>query len=145
MKKLKTTDLECTRQIPNATPEEVYDVWIDPACPGGPWHGSTKVVLAAKVDGLFYTSLVHDGARYSHYGLFTQLERGKVVQHTWVSQGTKGLESVVTTTFEPKDGGTFVTLRHTGVPDDDEGRMHVEGWNFVLGCLAEMMPKNLKR
>jgi uncharacterized protein YndB with AHSA1/START domain len=141
--KLKTTELECTRHIPKASPEEVYDVWIDPACPGGPWHGSTKVVLTAKVDGLFHTSLVHEGTRYAHYGMFTKLERGKLVEHTWVSEGTKGLESIVSTTFEPRDGGTFVTLRHTGVPDDDESRMHLEGWNFVLGCLAEMMPKNL--
>jgi len=99
----------------------------------GPRHG--------KVDGLFYTVLEHEGTRYAHYGLITQLERGKVVQHTWVSQGTKGLESLVTTTFAPRDGGTFVTVRHTGVPDDEEGRMHVMGWNFVLGSLAEHLTK----
>jgi uncharacterized protein YndB with AHSA1/START domain len=141
MKQLKTTDLECTRQIPNATPQEVYDVWIDPTHPGGLWASATKVILTAKVEGLFYTVLEHEGAKYAHYGLITQLERGKVVQHTWVSQGTKGLESMVTTTFEARDGGTFVKLRHTGVPDDEEGRAHVMGWNFVLGSLAENMPK----
>jgi uncharacterized protein YndB with AHSA1/START domain len=141
MTKLKTTDLECTRQIPNATPQEVYDVWIDPAHPGGLWASATKVVLTAKVDGLFYTALEHEGTTYAHYGRIMQLQRGKVVQHTWVSQGTKGLESVVTTTFEVRDGGTFVKLSHTGVPDDEEGRAHVMGWNFVLGSLAENMPK----
>ena len=141
MKKLKTTDLECTRQIPNATPQEVYDVWIDPTHRGGLWASATKVIVTAKVEGLFYTVLEHEGTKYAHYGMITQLERGNVVQHTWVSQGTQGLESLVTTTFEARDGGTFVKLRHTGVPDDDEGRAHVIGWNFVLGSLAENMPK----
>ena len=48
---------------------------------------------------------------------------------------------MVTTTFEPRDGGTFVTLRHTGVPDDEEGRLHVMGWNFVLDSLAQNLPR----
>ena len=144
MTQLKTTDLECTRQIPNATPQEVYDVWIDPAHPGGLWASATKVIVTVKVDGLFYTALEHEGTRYAHYGRITQLEPGQVVQHTWVSQGTKGLESLVTTTFVPRDGGTFVTVRHSGVPDDEEGRMHVMGWNFVLGSLTEHMPKRTR-
>jgi uncharacterized protein YndB with AHSA1/START domain len=137
MKKLKTTELEVTRQIPNATPEEVYDAWIDPKHPGGLWASATKAIVDPKVDGLFYTLLEHEGTKYAHYGLITKLERGKLAEHTWISESTKGLETVVTTKFEPRAGGTFITLRHVGVPDDEEGRQHVIGWQYMLDSLAE--------
>jgi len=33
--------------------------------------------------------------------------------------------------------GRFVTLRHSGAPDDELGRQHNEGWTWVLSMLAE--------
>jgi uncharacterized protein YndB with AHSA1/START domain len=143
---MKLTNLEITRQI-NASPAEVYDVWIDPTCPGGPWFGpqneqqQSKVILDAKVDGLFYHRVMAGGGSWVHYGRFTQLERGKTVEHTWVCEATKGRESIVTTTFEPRDGGTFVKVVHTGIPDDEEGRGQDAGWKWILGALAETMAK----
>jgi uncharacterized protein YndB with AHSA1/START domain len=143
---VKLTTLEFSRQIP-ASPEEVYDVWIDPKCPGGPWfgpqneHQQSKVILDAKVDGLFYHRVMAGPQSWVHYGRFIQLERGKVAEHTWVCEATKGRESIVTTTFEPRDGGTFVTIVHAGVPDDEEGRAQKAGWSGVLGALAEAMAK----
>jgi hypothetical protein len=32
-------------------------------------------------------------------------------------------------------GGTRLTLRHAGVPDDDFGRQHRAGWTWILGAL----------
>jgi uncharacterized protein YndB with AHSA1/START domain len=57
---MQKTDLTVTKTIP-ATPEEVYDVWIDPKSPGGPWYGATKVIVDVAVDGLFYIALGHEG------------------------------------------------------------------------------------
>lgn len=141
---MKVTDLECTKQIP-ASPDDVYDVWIDPTCPGSPWFSpqtggmASKILLTAKVDGLFYHAVQNQGQTWAHYGRFIRLDRAKVVEHTWVGEWTKGLESIVTTTFEARDGGTFLTLRHTGVPDDEQGRRHLGGWNWCLHMLAEKM------
>jgi uncharacterized protein YndB with AHSA1/START domain len=145
---MKLTNLEVSRQIP-ASPEDVYDVWTDPQCPGGPWFSpqsdgmQSKVLLDAKVDGLFYHRVTNTayGQSWVHYGRFTQLERGKVVEHTWVCEATKGLESMVVTTFEARDGGTFVKVSHTGFPDDEEGRGQVAGWKWLLGALAETIAK----
>ncbi|HVK75357.1 MAG TPA: SRPBCC domain-containing protein [Kofleriaceae bacterium] len=143
---MKLTNLEFSRKIP-ASPEEVYDVWIDPRHPGGPWFGpdteqqQSKVILDAKVDGLFYHRVTAGGQTWIHYGRFIQLERGKLAEHTWVCEATKGRESVVTTTFEPHDGGTLVKLVHAGVPDDDEGRGQAMGWQWVLGALADAVTK----
>jgi uncharacterized protein YndB with AHSA1/START domain len=132
----KQTDLTLTRSIA-ATPAEVYDVWLDPKSPGGPWFGCKRVVLDAKVDGLFYQAVEHAGREWAHYGRFVVLDRPRRIEHTWVSEGTRGLESVVALTFEPEGTGTRVTLRHSGVPDDAFGRQHGEGWAYVLGAIAE--------
>jgi hypothetical protein len=93
------------------------------------------------VDGLFYLALGHEGQTWPHFGRFVKLERPKVVEHTWMSESTKGLESVVTLTLEKQVAETLVTLRHTGVPDDEPGRKHKEGWDWVLSMLAESVTK----
>jgi uncharacterized protein YndB with AHSA1/START domain len=143
---MKLTNLECSRLIP-APPDEVFDVWIDPSCPGGPWFSpetdaqTSKTILDARVDGLFYHCVMAGGQSWTHYGRFTRLERGRLAEHTWVCEATKGRESVVTTRFEARDGGTFVTLVHAGIPDDDEGRAQDAGWKWILGALADSMAK----
>ena len=48
---------------------------------------------------------------------------------------------MATLTFEPKGNQVLETLRHAGVPDDDFGRMHGEGWGFVLGAIEERFAK----
>jgi uncharacterized protein YndB with AHSA1/START domain len=58
-------------------------------------------------------------------------------QHTWVSEATRGLETVVTITLVPRNGGTEVTLHHANVPDHEMGRGHKEGWTWYLNTLAE--------
>jgi uncharacterized protein YndB with AHSA1/START domain len=132
----KQTDLTLTRLIP-ASPAEVYDVWLDPKSPGGPWFGCERVILDARVDGLFYHSVVHEGRRWAHYGRFVALERPRRIEHTWMSEGTRGLESVVTLTLEPSGDKTQVTLRHAGVPDDDFGRQHGDGWRWMLEMIEQ--------
>jgi len=146
---MKLTTLECNRQIA-ASPEEVYDVWIDPESPGGPWFSpnndkqQSKTILAAKVDGLFYhsVSVPAQNMVFTHYGRFTRMERGAVVEHTWVSEATQGRESVVTTTFTAVDGGTLVRLTHSGLPDDDHAKQRLAGWQWVLGALAQRLGKS---
>lgn len=145
---MKLTTITCHRQIA-ASPDEVFDVWTDPSCPGGPWFGpnndkqQSKVILAAKVDGLFYhfVAVPAQAMTFTHYGRFTRMERGAVVEHTWVSEDTQGRESVVTTTFTAKDGGTYVELTHAGLPDDEKAKQRLAGWQWVLGALSQKLGK----
>lgn len=135
MTPIATTTLTVRRLIP-ATPAEVFDVWLDPTSPGGPWF-SHSFILDAKVDGLFYLAMGHAGRQWPHYGRFLTIERPTTIAHTWVSEATRGLESVVTLTFVPRGDDTELTLVHSGVPDDDFGRQHSVGWDFILGMIAE--------
>ena len=133
---MKLTDITVTRTIP-APAEKVFDVWIDPKSPGGPWFGAGRVILNPAVDGLFYHAVKHEGRTWSHYGRFLKTERPHRIEHTWVSEATKGVESVVLFTLEPKGDQTEVKLRHSGVPDDELGLQHKEGWTWILSALAE--------
>jgi len=132
------TDITVNRTIP-APAEKIYDVWIDPKSPGGPWHGAERVIFNPVVDGLYYLAIKHEGRVWPHYGRFTKLERPRLVEFTWMSEGTKGAESVVTVTLQPRGDQTDVTLRHAGVPDDELGRQHKEGWTWILNALADAL------
>jgi len=138
---MNLTDLTVARTIP-ASADKIFDVWMDPASPGGPWFGAAGLLIDLKVDGLFYFAVENEGRTWAYYGRFVRIERPSaggsgVVEYTWMSEATQGVESVVTITFDPLGEETEVTLRHAGVPDDAMGRRHAEGWTWMLDTLAE--------
>src|SRR5580704_4540500 len=98
---LKLTDITVS-QTTLASAEKVFDVWIDPASPGGPWFGAERLIFNPVVDGLFYFAVKHEGRTWPHYGRFVVIERPHQVDYTWVSEGTKGVESVVAVTFQSR-------------------------------------------
>lgn len=126
-KPVKTMEVKVERTIP-AAPKEVFAAWLNPKVPGTPWNEGQKLILNPEVDGLFYWLV--DGT--PHYGRFTAVRSPSRIQHTWMSPYTLGLESTVTLTFKKKGTETLMTLVHSGLPDTEEGKMHVEGWNHFL-------------
>ena len=137
---MKLIDVTVSRFIAGS-PAEVFDVWLDPASPGCPWHGAKKIISSPVVDGLFYWGHENAGRLMPHYGRFVTIDRPRCAEYTWVSEATKGVESIVAVSFEPRGDQTEVTLRHSGVPDDDMGRKHEEGWTWFLSMLAERFAK----
>lgn len=149
---MKLVDVKLTRLIPGP-PGEVFDVWFDPESPGGPWCGAPKVIMNLAVDGMFYFGLDREEARkktpglaeisgfHGHFGRFTAIDRPRAVEHTWMSEHTHGIETTVSLTFEPQEGGTLMTLVHRDLPDDEMGRRHERGWTFLLARVAELLEK----
>jgi uncharacterized protein YndB with AHSA1/START domain len=137
---MKTLDITLSRTI-RGSANEVFDVWLDPKSPGGVWFNVERVILNPVVDGLFYHAVKHEGRSWPHYGRFIRLERGRVIEHTWVSEATRGLETVVTITLTARQGATEVMLHHANVPDDEMGRSHKDGWGWYLDVLAERFEK----
>lgn len=135
---IKTTEITVTRSIP-ASPADVYDVWMDPKSPGGPWFGPARIIFNGGVDGLFYFAAEANGQSFAHYGRFVELSRPAKIVHTWMSPATLGLETTVTLTFAPEGDHTLVTLTHAGVPDDAEGHQHKDGWAWVLDTIAQKL------
>jgi len=130
------TEITVARTIP-ASPEKVFDLWMDANSPGGPWFGAERVILNPVVDGLFYFAGKHEGRIWPRYGRFLQINRPHQVEYTWMSEATKGAESIVTVTLELQGDETQITRRHSGVPDEEMGRRHQEGWAWVLNALAD--------
>jgi uncharacterized protein YndB with AHSA1/START domain len=138
---MKTIELQLARTIP-ASLSQAFDGWLDPQCPGNPWSGADKLVLDPKVDGLFYWRFVNEaGERKPHYGRFTIVDRPSKVQYTWMSLHTRGLESIVTVTFQKQGEDTLLTLRHENLPDDEYGRGHEKGWDYLLSRFGDRFPR----
>jgi len=145
---MKLTDLKLSRLIPGPA-SEVFDAWFDPECPGGPWHGAKTVLMNVAVDGMFYfgidrakarsknPAIADGGVLLGHFGRFVAIDRPRAAEHTWMSEHTRGMETTVSLTFEPRDGGTQMTIVHRGIPDDELGRGHERGWSFLLSRIAE--------
>jgi uncharacterized protein YndB with AHSA1/START domain len=134
---MKTMDLTLTRTIA-AAPREVYDAWLDPESPVNPFHGSKHTVFEPKVGALYnFTHISKDGVERPHYGRFEELERGAKIRMTWMSNHTRGLESIVTVTFKAKGEDTQLTLKHANLPDDEMGQAHDGGWKHFLELLEQ--------
>lgn len=123
----KTIEVKVERTI-EAPAARVFAAWLNPKIPGTPWNEGNKLILQPKVNGLFYW-LVN---KTPHYGRFTELKRGSRIRHTWMSPYTEGQESTVTVNFKAKGRETVMTLVHTGLPANANGRAHIEGWHYFM-------------
>ncbi len=140
MKKAKDLEIMMERTI-QAAPAEAFRAWMDPKTPGTPWNMGDRLILQPKVDGLFYW-LVNGTP---HYGRYVKLKRGALIQHTWMSPYTEGRESMVTVAFKKQGGDTLMTLTHTGLPDNENGRAHQGGWHEFLDAFPTVFETGRNR
>ncbi len=134
---MNTLKINASRLI-RAAPEDVFRAWTDPERMQR-WFGTKKQIVNPKVDGLFYLAMEHQGRIWPHYGRYLRLEKPRVIEFTWMSEGTEGRETVVTIELVARDGGTQLTLNHAGVPDTELGRGHQQGWTAIVAELAKAL------
>ena len=141
--KTKLIDITVKRTIP-ASADRVFDAWMDPKSPGGPWFESAALIFAPApptAGSLFYFTILWEERSWALYGRFVEIRRPGKVEYTWVGEGTRGVESTVTVTFEARGKETEVTLRHANLPDDELGRQTEFGWAHILESVAEALAK----
>lgn len=120
-----------------ASPERVFLAWTDPDR-ARPWLANGgDLVLQPHRGGLFFLDMVYGDHTYPHYGRYLQVEPNRLLEFTWVSQGTLGKESIVRVDFEAVADGTKVTLTHRGLPDEKNRSDHEAGWTEILQWLEE--------
>lgn len=137
------TDLTLTcRRIVNASPEQVYKAWLDPATmrrfmsPRPDMHVS-EARSDARVGGRFFV-LMQGDKPYPHEGTYLELVPHSHIAFTWEAPwsapGTR-----VDITLTPVAEGTEVVLTHVKFMSEDSRDNHMQGWTGILGKLATLM------
>jgi uncharacterized protein YndB with AHSA1/START domain len=120
-------------------PSEVFDAWTDPAllaqwlAPGG------EVSVDVRVGGVFSILMRGKGQEYPHRGEYLRIDRPRLLEFTWISDGTEQLPSIVTVQLEDLGGRTRLSLTHRGLPNAQMATAHQSGWAGFLGALEAML------
>ena len=120
----------------DASPEKVFKAWIDPASVKAWLAGGKDIAIDPREGGLFYIAMPWQERIYPHYGRYLRVESPRVLEFTWVSEGTQGKESVVTIEFVSRNGKTELLLKHDGLPSEASGTDHRGGWTDFLEKLV---------
>ena len=120
----------------DAPPERVFRAWTDPASMKAWLAEGGDVAADPQPDGLFYLGMMHGGVIRPHYGRYLHVESPRLLEFTWVSEHTRGKESVVTIEFTPRNRQTELRLTHEGLPDEEMVMAHTGGWTYFLDALV---------
>lgn len=128
----------------NATPERVFDAWLDPNAlsqfmkPGGA-HRSADAVTDARVGGRFVITMIEENRVFPHTGEYLELDRPRKLVFTWFSKATAMAKSTVTVELMPVAGDkTQLTLTHVGIPQG-EMENHNRGWTAIMDLLQGVL------
>jgi uncharacterized protein YndB with AHSA1/START domain len=123
-----------------ATPREVFEAWTDPNHAATPWarrNGVRMAIVNRAVGGLFYINMGPPMPLPTHFGRFLRLDKPKLIEHSWASEGTLGVETLVRISLKTKGDSTLFSLRHSGLANSASARGHEEGWGMIVGWLAD--------
>ena len=134
--------VEAKRHI-NATPERVYDAFLDPNT-AGKWLFATptgqmqKVEIDPVVGGAFLFAERRDDEDVEHVGEYLALERPNKIAFVVTVPKYSSTETRVDVDIAPDGDGSEVTLLHDGV-FPDLARRTINGWMQVLAELEKSL------
>jgi uncharacterized protein YndB with AHSA1/START domain len=122
-----------------ASPEELFDAWLD-AEALGIWMRPTGIrnthaKVDARVGGSFEIIMQGDATAYPHHGIYKVIDRPRRLVFTWRSPATEGLSTLVTVDFLPLDRRTEIVVTHQQLPDGAH-ESHTSGWTSAIERLA---------
>ena len=131
----ETTVVERELEI-GASPETVWQLLTDPT-EMVRWMGETAEV-DLRPGGAYRLEIVPG---HTAGGAFVEIDPPRKLVYTWGWES--GPVPVGSTTVEyelvPRDGGTLLRFRHSGLPGDEAAASHAHGWDHYferLGAVA---------
>jgi len=133
----------------DAPRELVFKAWTDKQHAMMWWgpkhHPATQVDMDVKPGGRWRHCLksVETGKDLWHGGSFREVVPPErlVFTFAWEESGERGLETLVTVTFEDLDGKTRMTMHQTPFQSLGERDGHGEGWSSAFDRLDEHLTK----
>ncbi|MEU8124409.1 SRPBCC domain-containing protein [Spirillospora sp. NPDC049024] len=123
-----------------ASPEELFDAWLDARSLGAWLRPSgireTRAETDPREGGTFRIVMVDDESSILHSGTYREIDRPRRLVFTWSSPATRFRDSVVTVTFRPSPGATVVEVHQVGLPDEEARTSHHAGWSDCLRGLS---------
>jgi uncharacterized protein YndB with AHSA1/START domain len=125
-----------------ATPEAVFDAWLDPAGVGR-WLFATpnsvmeRVEIDPRVGGRFLVAERRGADLAEHFGEYVEIDRPRRLAFDfWTSFSAERTRVIVT--IGPDGDCSLLTLRHEGVWADYEARTH-QGWTMMVDGLTRAL------
>jgi uncharacterized protein YndB with AHSA1/START domain len=116
--------------------KEVCNWWVRPGVfDTREWMGDVRA------GGRWRATGVGKGNPYALEGEFLEVDPPRKLVHTWHAVGAPGAPSTVTYLLEPLEGGTRVTLRHSGVIAPQACTNTSIGWETSFERLEQILAK----
>lgn len=132
-------DLTVTKHI-QAPRAKVFAAWTTPEIMKH-WFFPTGMSVAnaesdIRVGGTYRATMTGAQGTSTVFGVYREIVAGErlVFTHSW-DEGDRR-ETLVTVEFADRDGGTQVTLTHTGLATRESADGHTQGWTSTLDNLA---------
>ena len=126
-----------------ASPEEVFDAWLDPEI-AGKWLFATamrpaaRVAIDARVGGEFHFVEGYGGGRFNHVGVYLVIDRPRRRVFTLAGEERSREHMQVSVEITQLDPGCVLTLAHQNVPPDRASRVETR-WTGMLYGLREIL------
>jgi uncharacterized protein YndB with AHSA1/START domain len=118
----------------DASPETVFEFFTDPV-KAVRWMG-TAATLDPRPGGVYRVQI----GPYTAIGEFVDVDPPNHIAWTWGwendGMSTPPASTTVEMTLTPRDGGTLVTLVHSGLPSPESAEAHGHGWDQYMSRLA---------
>lgn len=134
----------------SASPERVFDAWLDPVWIGRFMFGShlreeqvVSLTNDSRVGGAFHYKVTRGGTEIDHTGTYREIDRPRLLAFTWGVDAEQGDLSVVTISFAADGDGCLLTLTHALHPDwADYAERTQAGWTKIVGDLANTLQRH---
>lgn len=140
-----TVDAEASQRFA-ATPEEVFDAWLDPETIGqwmfGPNVRAEKIVKIEndpRVGGKFSFLVDRGGELLDHRGEYLEIDRPRRLRFTWGLPQFGSDASKITVKIRQRDGCSEATVIHE--VEHDFQTSSVRAWSKMLTALEKLLTR----